>query len=234
MSSYSTSTARFWSAGAGDISLQTGTSNADALQQALVQLGVPAERAAQWDDQVLRAEIEEHHQRGKQRGIQFPEVDIVEVWRAILRKIEESVETLTVVDPGELAVEYEVRVNPVWPMPGLRECVTNLHSSGFQLGVISNAQAMTPQLFPALLGETLEGLGFDRQLQFFSYRFGESKPGLSMFRAAVEELAQRGCPPNHAVYIGNDMLNDVWAAQQVGFRTILFAGDARSLPAASR
>ena len=31
-----------------------------------------------------------------------------------------------------------------------------------------------------------------------------------------------------AIYVGNDMLNDVWAASQAGMQTAWFAGDARS------
>ena len=38
-----------------------------------------------------------------------------------------------------------------------------------------------------------------------------------------------GIPADAALYIGNDMLNDVAPAQKVGFKTALFAGDARSL-----
>jgi putative hydrolase of the HAD superfamily len=41
-------------------------------------------------------------------------------------------------------------------------------------------------------------------------------------------LARREIPPSEAIYVGNDMLNDVWAASQAGFRTAWFAGDARS------
>ena len=38
-----------------------------------------------------------------------------------------------------------------------------------------------------------------------------------------------GIPVNAALYLGNDMLNDIYPAQKVGFKTALFAGDARSL-----
>jgi putative hydrolase of the HAD superfamily len=31
------------------------------------------------------------------------------------------------------------------------------------------------------------------------------------------------------LYVGNDMLNDVWTASQCGLKTALFAGDKRSL-----
>ena len=34
----------------------------------------------------------------------------------------------------------------------------------------------------------------------------------------------------HAVlYVGNDMLNDIYPAAKAGFKTALFAGDSRSL-----
>ena len=36
-------------------------------------------------------------------------------------------------------------------------------------------------------------------------------------------------PTDSALYVGNDMLNDIYPAQKTGFITGLFAGDARSL-----
>jgi len=66
-------------------------------------------------------------------------------------------------------------------------------------------------------------------LQFYSYRTGHAKPGLVLHRMAAEALGRRGIRPADAVYVGNDMLNDVYPAAQLGFRTALFAGDARSL-----
>ena len=45
----------------------------------------------------------------------------------------------------------------------------------------------------------------------------------------VGALGKNGVAPGEVLYVGNDMLNDVYAAGQVGFRTALFAGDQRSL-----
>jgi len=50
-----------------------------------------------------------------------------------------------------------------------------------------------------------------------------------MFQVAAEDLSQREIRPSSVLYVGNDMLNDVFPASQVGFRTALFAGDERSL-----
>jgi len=41
----------------------------------------------------------------------------------------------------------------------------------------------------------------------------------------MEILHQRGIKPEETVYLGNDMLNDVWAAARAGWRTVLFAVD---------
>ncbi len=38
-----------------------------------------------------------------------------------------------------------------------------------------------------------------------------------------------GIAPQEALYVGNDMLNDIYCAQKTGFKTALFAGDVRSL-----
>ena len=46
---------------------------------------------------------------------------------------------------------------------------------------------------------------------------------------AANDLAERGIGSDEVLYVGNDMLNDMTPASRVGFRTALFAGDARSL-----
>ena len=40
---------------------------------------------------------------------------------------------------------------------------------------------------------------------------------------------QYGINENETLYIGNDMLNDVYTAASCGLKTALFAGDKRSL-----
>jgi putative hydrolase of the HAD superfamily len=159
-------------------------------------------------------------------------VDIVQVWSNCLDRLnaEGLVEgDAAQVDVRALAVQYEVRANPTWPMPGLQACLAELQRRGLALGIISNAQFYTLELFPALLGQSLEQLGFDEDLQFYSYRHGQAKPGLPLYQMAADAVTGRGLRPGEVLYIGNDMLNDIWGASRVGFRTALFAGDARSL-----
>jgi len=50
-----------------------------------------------------------------------------------------------------------------------------------------------------------------------------------MFEAAAKNLRNMNISGHSVLYIGNDMLNDIYPAKMVGFKTALFAGDARSL-----
>ena len=114
-------------------------------------------------------------------------------------------------------------------MPGLRTCVGELRRRRLVLGLVSNAQFFTRELFPALLGQSLEELGFDQDLQCYSYCLGRAKPGLELFEQARAGLELRGIAAANALYVGNDMGKDILPASRLGFRTALFAGDARSL-----
>lgn len=97
------------------------------------------------------------------------------------------------------------------------------------MGIVSNAQFYTVEQFAVHLGGPPESWGFEPDLQFYSYRHGRAKPGADLYRMAADALARRAIEPSQVVYVGNDMLNDVLPAAQTGFRTALFAGDARSL-----
>ena len=50
-----------------------------------------------------------------------------------------------------------------------------------------------------------------------------------MFEAAAKYLKNMDISSNSVLYVGNDMLNDIYPAKTVGFKTGLFAGDDRSL-----
>jgi putative hydrolase of the HAD superfamily len=170
----------------------------------------------------LYASIQAEHHQAKMGGVDHPEVQIEQVWSKILPLKEAAM-------VRSFAVEFEMTMNPVWPMPGLNALIHACRNSGLRLGIISNAQFYTPYLFEWFLGKDLQTLGFDPQLTFFSYQYGRAKPSRYLFKLAVEKLEDFGFSVAHVAYVGNDLRNDVAAAQDVGFQTILFAGDARSL-----
>ncbi len=180
----------------------------------------------------FRAVVGRHQAARREAGFAWPEVDIMAVWAEtieILRQQGRLGSAPRGLDLERLAVEYEARRHPVWPMPGCRACLAELRRRGLLLGVVSNAQFYSPELFPALLGETPEALGFHPRLQFYSYRFGWAKPAVFLYQRAAEALQDLGLRPGHAIHVGNDPVKDVAPAASTGFATVLFAGDARSL-----
>ena len=176
---------------------------------------------------VFLEKIKESHAVARASGIDFPEVEIRQIWRELLlcegfrNASDEAIEAL--------AVRYETRVNPVWPMPGLETTLDDLRSRRLQFGIISNAQFYTPLLFQHFLGQLPPGLGFADQLCVWSYCERIGKPSQRLFDIAVEKLASCGLKPCEVLYVGNDMRNDMVPAAAAGLRTALFAGDARSL-----
>jgi len=114
-------------------------------------------------------------------------------------------------------------------MPNLEAMLSACRQKKIFIGIISNAQFYTPYLFKWFLNSDLEGLGFDPGLLFYSYQHEVAKPSLILFKMAVAELKAKGIQPVSVLYLGNDMLNDIYPARAVGFQTALFAGDKRSL-----
>ena len=140
--------------------------------------------------------IEAMHADARAAGRDYPEVDIVDVWRRVLAELTRRglIDPVSgqIVDFARLAVEYEARANPSWPMPGLRECLEALRGKGLLLGLMSNAQFYTPALFEALLDGPPEAFGFDRSLQYYSYQYGWGKPSPRLFELAAEALGRSG------------------------------------------
>lgn len=213
--------------GCGEVGTAVELHAAGAVRDTFRELGRPAdidpERALETQQQV----IHETHARLREQGIDYPEVDIVDVWRQTLLRL--GLPSAADLDLELLALTYEARTNPVWPMPHAAECLSTLQAAGLSLGIVSNAQFFTPPLFPVLFSRDISEMGFDDALCFYSWRHGVAKPSSRLYELAVDALRERGISPGETLYVGNDMLNDVTGAAQVGFRTALFAGDARSL-----
>lgn len=184
-----------------------------------VEEGVAPEIARTFSDIVAA-----RHNSGHRDGIDQPEVDILSVW-------EEVIATLSAPSPvvsiPEIATRFELMVNPVWPMPGLLDMLARLRERNLVVGIVSNAQFYTPLVWEALLGATPEAMGVAPLI--WSWERSAAKPSPEIFAAFTTELAKEGIKPGETIYLGNDMLNDVFAARRAGLKTALFAGDRRSL-----
>lgn len=221
--------------GSGEVGSTVESADSQAIHATLVSHGFNPSRLRQIDlsHERLSAAIRERHARARLGGARFPEVDIREVWRGVLEDVceDSGVECdLSAALVESVALEYECRVNPVWPMPDCRDVLLKLRERGFLLGIVSNAQFYTAAILRRLLPGFPEQLGICPDLQSYSFECGESKPSRAIFQSVVDNLQhEHGISPRETVYIGNDMLNDIWTAHSFGMRTILFAGDLRSL-----
>jgi len=221
--------------GAGDIGTDTGDIKAREFREALEAVGLhlgKGKPAALGMVQLGKA-IRRARRRRREDGIAFPEINIELVWRDIVTSLWRAHRVDGRLGRGRirrLAIEYECRVNPVWPMPGLSDVLPRLKAAGLILGIVSNAQFFTP-LVLAAFPETgwTSGL-FDKTLCAWSYRWKEAKPSSRMLKAILYRLSRyHGITPGETLVVGNDMRNDILPASRLGCHTVLFAGDARSL-----
>ena len=207
--------------GSGDISLARKTTSTSRKLEQLVKkydVGKPAQDLVA----ELHDAIEIKHRILKDQGIDYPEIKIDEIWQQILGR--GNIQRVR-----QFAIEYELIVNPVYPMPNLEKMLAACRQQNLAMGIISNAQFFTPLLFEWFLGDRMENLGFDSKLIFLSYRSGCAKPSETLFKMAAAAIEAKGLDTAAALFVGNDMRNDIYPAHQLGFQTALFAGDARSL-----
>jgi putative hydrolase of the HAD superfamily len=206
--------------GSGDVGSAQALDNTEALAAALSAVGADAGEAASGIAEFFNV-VRADHQVLKANGVDHPEIEVRDVWRRIFPMESEAVE--------RLAIEYECRANPVWPMPGFINVLHTLRAEKFALGIVSNAQFYTPLILETLVSQSLTDLGFDEELCAWSYQQRCAKPSPSLFSPVLQRLKELHIEPSQTLYVGNDMLNDIHTASQCGLRTALFAGDRRSL-----
>ena len=179
------------------------------------------------------------HEASKARGIEWPEVVIEQLWEVMLAECAAAGWESRWDEPlshtaWRVGYFFDGSLQHTTLYEGAAETLKGLADAGMVQGVISNAQFYTPIRLRRLLrgawGERaeLEDV-FEEELMVFSYEMGFSKPNAGGFVKAAEALTRRGIAAQQVVYVGNDMLNDVWGAAQHGWRTVLYAGDERQV-----
>ena len=222
--------------GVGDIGIDDGKSDAGLLLSALkgAEIEVSDPKAGKRGYEIYSKVVTDEIQELKATGIPYPEPDIRKVWRNVLNQMyaEDLIESSTTSDQHDrMAVEFEARMNPIWPMPDLDETLDELKNRKKILGIISNSQFYTPVAFEALSERTLTEMGFDENLLHWSFSENMKKPGLQFYENFMDKASATypELKPENYLYVGNDMLKDVYPANHFGMQTALFAGDQRSL-----
>ena len=192
--------------------------------------------------------IAESHDKSRAEGVEYPEVVIEDIWQQILEECVGVGYQVSACDflrgqkyhQRDFGVResayccgylFDVSLQQSYLYPGVIDCLERLRAAGVVQGILSNAQFYTPVHLRRLLRQGSEredlelGDFFAEELILFSYELGYSKPSPGGFEKTIKALAGKGIGREEILYIGNDMLNDVWAAQRCGLKAMLFAGD---------
>ena len=216
-------------------SAAAATLNEFHLAPALRQLTPDQPPAVTLRDLYLRG-IHESHQSSRTRGIEYPEVVIENIWLTILQQCSTAGYQPPTTEPLthtalRCAYFFDSTLQQTSLYPHAAQCLITLSRTGRRQGIVSNAQFYTPWHLRRLLQKAPPSPAPDLSsiitpnLCFFSYQLGFSKPNLQTFRRARAALQQLNITAAQTLYIGNDMLNDIWGATQVGWHTVLYAGD---------
>lgn len=223
-----------FSSGVGDISLATEQNRDAALKTVLSDNGIHLSDTGEQTriDEQLHEVIHSHQDKRREQGIEYPEVEIRDVWVDFIQQLLAAghIKPDFEADIETLIIDYESLVNPTQAMPGLASTLETLRQQGYVLSIISNAQFCTPLLFETYLKQDLAQLDFCLDCAVWSYAQLEGKPSKRLYELSAELLQKHhGIAPSEVLYVGNDMRNDIWPAQVIGFKTALFAGDRLSI-----
>ena len=205
----------------------------DALKESGYRINVK-EQELMRIHKIFETEVNNGKEKAKKNGTPFPELNIVEIWTNTLAKSEQ--EGLITSDKDSdirlFTFIFELKSNQVWPMPLLKDTLKKIKEKGYPMGIVSNAQFYTPIMMNYFLhGITKEDEfidWFEKDLSVFSYKMLKGKPDTLVYKELIEPLNNYGLRPSDVLFVGNDMLKDIYAAQQVGFKTCFFAGDMRA------
>lgn len=222
--------------GVGDIGVDDGNYDSDALIKALKSAEIPVihDNAGKMGFEYYNEVVENMIRNIKNEGIEYPEPDIRKVWQRVLQRMKDaSIIERPVTDAvaERISIEFEARMNPVWPVPGAIKTMLYFKKHGIPQGIISNSQFYTPVVLEALSNHTLSELGLKKELLHWSFEEKMKKPGLTFYENFIKKLTSfdSTISPGEVLFVGNDMLKDIYPAHKQGMKTALFAGDQRSL-----
>ena len=181
--------------------------------------------------------IDELKYSARNKNIESPEIDIRDVWEIIIQSLyyRNLINKPWVDEVKLLSIYFETLSNKVYPMPFMKDTILQLREQKIPMGIISNAQFYTPVIMNYFLDNEVDDENenvkyFDPDLSVYSYQEKIGKPNVALYEKALKVCQEKYNLQSHKIlFVGNDMLKDIYPAQTVGMRTALFAGDTRSL-----
>jgi FMN phosphatase YigB (HAD superfamily) len=201
----------------------------------LLEVGPPPPDAdAHWDDLLRRqfhheprldrlgfsvacsAVIVRHHAAARARGVQWPEV----LWPAVVAEVVPELAGLSRPEQEEFLYRQMQIGHTVQMTNETAAALRQLEERHCLLGIASNAQEYTlRELRDALVSRRLAIDLFDRDLCFWSFEHGFSKPDPHVFQTLTARLAARGIAAGEILMVGDRLDNDIEPARSHGWQT---------------
>lgn len=160
--------------------------------------------------------IARHHAEARARGIPWPEVQ----WPGVVREAIPGLVRLPARQLDDFLFRQMQIGRTLRLADGAADCLRLLNQQQRLLGIASNSQAYTRrELAAALSGAGVNLSLFDRDLQFWSYGHGFSKPDPHVFRMLTARLEARGIAPAEILMVGDRLDNDIEPARAHGWQT---------------
>jgi FMN phosphatase YigB (HAD superfamily) len=160
------------------------------------------------------------HTAAKARGIPWPEI----LWPAVVLEVIPALPRLNATRLEDFIFQQMQIGRTLRLADGAAECLRLLNDNRVLLGIASNSQAYTlRELTTALQGTGLNLSMFDRDVRFWSFENGFSKPDPHVFRILTARLEARGINPAETLMVGDRLDNDIEPARAFGWQTWLLA-----------
>lgn len=160
--------------------------------------------------------IARHHEAARARGISWPEVH----WPSVATEVVPKLAQLPPRDQEEFLFRHIQTGHTTRITTETASTLRWLKERPCLLGIASNAQAYTLREFQEAL--VTHGLGmdlFERDLCFWSFEHGFSKPDPHVFQILTARLATRGIHPAEVLLVGDRLDNDIEPAKVHGWQT---------------
>jgi len=160
--------------------------------------------------------IARRHEAGRARGIPWPEVQ----WPAVVAEVLPELRRLSRAEQDEFLFRQIQTGHTPRLTADTAAALRWLKEQRCLLGIASNAQAYTLRELQEAL--TRHGLGlelFERELCFWSFEHGFSKPDPHVFQILTARLEARGVRPAETLMVGDRPDNDIERARAHGWQT---------------
>jgi FMN phosphatase YigB (HAD superfamily) len=162
-------------------------------------------------------ETAKDHARARALGIPYPEVN----WLDVAVRAFPALGRLRGGALDRFLFEQNQLIRGVRAARGAMDILRRLHERGVLLGIASNAQAYTLRELKREFRPHGLAFGklFRRDLVFWSFENGFSKPDPHVFRILTARLAARGLCPDETLMVGDRTDKDILPAAVQGWHT---------------